>query len=124
MSGLLLSRVAVLSGPHAGVRDVLVDLSLAGASADAKNSRIVVESDGETVEHVSPGEVFEVQWGDFGRWTSKAFVHKWDDGAFVYSLCLELNHGFKQYAKLKIRNGDSANATASVSYTHLTLPTN
>ena len=91
---------------------VFVNISLAGAAADARNSRIVVESDGETIEHVSPYDVFECQWGDFGKWSPKAFCHKWDDGAFVYSLCLELNHGFKQYAKLKIRNGDSANATA------------
>ena len=90
---------------------VLVNISLAGASIDAQHSRLVVESDGETVEHVSPYEVKEVQWADFGRWTPRAFIHKWYEGDNIFSVCLELNHHFKQYAKLKIRNGDSANAT-------------
>ena len=89
-----------------------MNISLAGGSVDAQHSRVVVESDGETIEHVSPYEVKETQWADYGRWTPKAFMHKWDDGAFIYGIFLELNHAFKEYAKLKIRNGDSANATA------------
>ena len=91
---------------------MLVSFTVDGADADAVHSRLVVESDGEAVEHVSPYEVKELQFLDFGRWSPRAFIHKWDEGAYIYSLCLELHHSFNEYVRVKIRNGDSANATA------------
>jgi len=103
--------VEVLSIEGRGVV-VLVSVSIDGraASAAAHDSRIIVESDGETIEHVSPWEVHELQWGDFGRYSQKAFIHKWDDSSYVYSMCLELNHSFKNGCKIKFKNGDASNA--------------
>jgi len=104
--------VDVLSIEGKGIL-VLVNVSLAGASADAKHSRIIVESDGDSVEHVSPFEVAETHWLEFGRgWTPKVFVHKWDDSAYVFSICLELNQFYKNGCRIKLRNGDSANNTS------------
>ena len=83
-----------------------------GSSADVKHSRIVLESDGDRSELASPYEVGEVQMLEYGRWSQRMFLHKWDDANFAYGCYLEVSHGFKNGCVVKIKNGDHTNSVS------------
>jgi len=92
---------------------VLILCSIDGETSSAGDSFVKLESDGETISYPSMFEVKEVYWADFTKgWSPKVFTHKWDDGANVYSIGLELHHSYKQSCVVKLKNGDPTYSTA------------